>query len=121
MTELNAIRDDYDLMLLKCNDLGVRPIPFFVTSDDINIVNKDCKHMKQLIIEQPDNILIYSDYYCDYLITPDNDDSYEKVYVWDGNHEESDYMYPYLRNSRNVDFDEVCFIHGSDTRNFLNI
>ena len=120
LTELNSIRDDYDLMILRSDEFLENPIPFFVTSDDINIVNKDYKHMKQLIIEQPDNILINNDYYCDYLITPDNDDSYEKVYSTPKPEMRSS-IYPYLRNTHEIDFTEVCFIHGSDTRNFLNI
>ena len=119
LTELNSIRDDYDLMILRSDEFLENPIPFFVTSDDI-IVNNDSKHMKQLIIEQPDNILINNDYYCDYLITPINDSSYTKVYPIPEPEMRSS-IYPYLRNTHEVDFDEGRFIHGSDTRNFLNI
>ena len=122
LTELNSIRDDYDLMLLKCSDLIEYSIPFYITNNDVDIISYTYNQTKQLVIRQPSDILDDNDkYYCDYLITPDNNESYNRVYKWPDNIDKPDYMYPYLIKSNNIDFGLDCFAHNQDTSNFLNI
>ena len=122
LIELNSIRDDYDLMLSKCHDLIEYTIPFYITNDDVDILSYSYKQMKQLVIEQPSDILVDNDeYYCDYLITPVNNESYNRVYIWPDDKEKPDYAYPYLLKSDGIDFDHKCFVHDPDTSNFLNI
>ena len=72
--------------------------------------------MKQLVFEKFDN-----DYYCDYLITPNNDESYNSAYKWNDNFNETVYGYPFLFNEGAVSFDSKHFVFDLDTRNFLNI
>ena len=120
LTQLNSIRDDYDLMLSQCSILIDYSVPFYLTNDDIGIFNYDYKRMKQLVIENRSDVLENDKYYYDYLITPNNNDSYNNAYQWPDNQQKPDYGYPYLFNSE-VSFNKKCFIHDQDTRNFLNI
>ena len=122
LTQLNSIRDDYDLMLSQSNTLIKSLIPFYITTDDVGVFNYNYKQMKQLVLEQPSDILIdNNDYYCDYLITPNNDDSYKKCYKWPDNQEKPENAYPYLLKTSDISYEDKCFVFDSDTRNFLNI
>ena len=116
INQLNSIRDDYDLMILRFNDLIGYDIPFYITSEDVDIFNYSYKRMKQLVFEKSND-----DYYCDYLITPNNDESYNSAYKWNDNFNDSVYGYPYLFNEGAVSFDSKCFVFDFDTQNFLNI
>ena len=116
INQLNSIRDDYDLMILRFNDLIGYDIPFYITSEDVDIFNYSYKRMKQLVFEKSND-----DYYCDYLITPNNDESYNSAYKWNDNFNDSVYGYPYLFNEGDVSFDSKCFVFDLDTQNFLNI
>lgn len=116
INQLNSIRDDYDLMIWQFKDIIGYDIPFYITSEDVDIFNYSYKQMKQLVFEKSDD-----DYYCDYLITPNNDESYNSAYKWNNDDDKTDYGYPYIFNEGDVSFDSKCFVFDLDTRNFLNI
>ena len=48
-------------MIWRFSDLIGYDIPFYITSEDVDIFNYSYKRMKQLVFEKSDD-----DYYCDY-------------------------------------------------------
>ena len=64
-------------MIWQFNDLIGYNIPFYINSDDVDIFNYSYKRMKQLVFEKSDD-----DYCCDYLINPNNNESYNSAYKW---------------------------------------
>lgn len=115
LSQLNSIRDDYDLMLTQCENLIDYNIPFYIIDGDVDALNYSYKRMKQLVFEKNDN-----NYYCDYMITPPND-SYNNLYKWNDSYRKPEYGYPYLLISNDITFEDKCFVFDVDTRNFLNI